>query len=85
MSATLEETLMSTEYLMVNGCRDVVICERGVRTFGNHARNTLDISVVPALKQVSHLPIIIDPSHSSGQQQHEDRYRGPDLDNYAAV
>ena len=67
MSATLEETLMSTEYLMVNGCRDVVICERGVRTFGNHARNTLDISVVPALKQVSHLPIIIDPSHSSGQ------------------
>ena len=67
MSATLEETLMSVEYLMVNGCRDVVICERGVRTFGNHARNTLDISVVPALKQVSHLPIIIDPSHSSGQ------------------
>ena len=67
MSATLEETLMSAEYLMVNGCRDVVICERGVRTFGNHARNTLDISVVPALKQVSHLPIIIDPSHSSGQ------------------
>ena len=66
MSATLEETLMSAEYLMVNGCRDVVICERGVRTFGNHARNTLDISVVPALKQVSHLPIIIDPSHSSG-------------------
>ena len=67
MSATLEETLMSAEYLMVNGCRDVVICERGVRTFGNHARNTLDISVVPALKQVSHLPIIIDPSHSSGK------------------
>ena len=67
MSATLEETLMSAEYLMVNGCRDVVICERGVRTCGTHARNTLDISVVPALKQVSHLPIIIDPSHSSGQ------------------
>jgi 3-deoxy-7-phosphoheptulonate synthase len=66
MSATLEETLMSAEYLMVNGSRNVVVCERGVRTFSNHARNTLDISIIPAWKQVCHLPIIVDPSHSSG-------------------
>lgn len=68
MSATLDETLMSAEYLMSHGCHDVVICERGVRTFTSHARNTLDISIIPALKQVSHLPIIVDPSHSSGQR-----------------
>ncbi|MCH8011287.1 MAG: 3-deoxy-7-phosphoheptulonate synthase [Candidatus Marinimicrobia bacterium] len=68
MSATLDETLMSAEYLMAHGCHDVVICERGVRTFTSHARNTLDISIIPALKRVSHLPIIIDPSHSSGQR-----------------
>lgn len=68
MSATLEETLMSAEYLMSNGCHEVVICERGVRTFASHARNTLDISIIPALKHVSHLPIIIDPSHSSGRR-----------------
>lgn len=67
MSATLEETLMSAEYIMVNGSRNVVVCERGVRTFSNHARNMLDISVIPAWKQVCHLPIIVDPSHSSGQ------------------
>ena len=67
MSATLNETLMSVEYLMMNGCRDVVVCERGVRTFSSHARNTLDISIIPAWKQVCHLPIIVDPSHSSGQ------------------
>ena len=68
MSATLDETLMSAEYLMTNGANDVVICERGVRTFTSHARNTLDISIIPALKKVSHLPIIVDPSHSSGQR-----------------
>ena len=68
MSATLVETLMSAEYLMSHGSPEVVICERGVRTFSSHARNTLDISVIPALKRVSHLPIIIDPSHSSGHR-----------------
>ncbi len=68
MSATLEETLMSAEYLMAHGSSEVVICERGVRTFSSHARNTLDISFIPALKHVSHLPIIVDPSHSSGQR-----------------
>jgi 3-deoxy-7-phosphoheptulonate synthase len=59
---------MSAEYLMSHGSPEVVICERGVRTFSSHARNTLDISVIPALKRVSHLPIIIDPSHSSGHR-----------------
>ena len=66
MSATLDETLMSAEYLMSHGTHDVVVCERGVRTFASHARNTLDVSVIPAFKQVCHLPIIVDPSHSSG-------------------
>ncbi|UCH09770.1 MAG: 3-deoxy-7-phosphoheptulonate synthase [Fidelibacterota bacterium] len=68
MSATLDETLMSAEYIMSHGSHDVVICERGVRTFASHARNTLDVSIIPALKQVSHLPIIVDPSHASGNR-----------------
>ena len=67
MSATMTETLMSAEYLLSNGAREVVICERGIRTFANHARNTLDISIIPALKQETHLPVIVDPSHSSGR------------------
>ena len=68
MCATLDETLLSAEYLLSNGCYDVVLCERGVRTFCDHARNTLDISIIPALRKVSHLPIIVDPSHSSGKR-----------------
>lgn len=68
MCATLDETLMSAEYLMSNGCFDVVLCERGIRTFGDHARNTLDISFIPALKKVSHIPVIVDPSHSAGKR-----------------
>lgn len=68
MSATLDETLMSAEYIMSHGSHDVVICERGVRTFASHSRNTLDVSVIPALKEVSHLPIIVDPSHASGKR-----------------
>ncbi|MCH7521485.1 MAG: 3-deoxy-7-phosphoheptulonate synthase [Candidatus Marinimicrobia bacterium] len=69
MSATLEETLMSAEYLMSHGAHDVVVCERGVRTFTSHARNTLDVSVIPAFKKLSHLPIIVDPSHASGNRE----------------
>ena len=69
MSATLDETLMSAEYLMSNGAMEVVICERGVRTFASHARNTLDVSIIPALKLVSHLPVIVDPSHASGNRE----------------
>jgi len=68
MSATLEETLLSAEYLMSQGAREVVICERGIRTFATHARNTLDVSIIPALKHETHLPVIVDPSHSSGKR-----------------
>jgi 3-deoxy-7-phosphoheptulonate synthase len=68
MSATLDETLMSAEYIMSHGSHDVVICERGVRTFASHSRNTLDVSVIPAVKEVSHLPVIVDPSHASGKR-----------------
>ncbi|MCH8837291.1 MAG: 3-deoxy-7-phosphoheptulonate synthase [Candidatus Marinimicrobia bacterium] len=68
MSANLDETLMSIEYLMSHGSKAVVVCERGVRTFGNHSRNTLDVSIIPAFKRVSHLPIIVDPSHAGGHR-----------------
>ena len=68
MSATLDETLMSAEYIMSHGSHAVVICERGVRTFASHSRSTLDVSVIPALKKLSHLPIIVDPSHASGRR-----------------
>ena len=67
MSATLDEFLLAAEYIMAEGNYEVILCERGIRTFDTHARNTLDVSVVPAVKRVSHLPIIIDPSHSSGR------------------
>ena len=68
MSATLEELLLSAEYLMSEGNYDVVLCERGVRTFADHTRNTLDLSVVPAIKRISHLPILVDPSHGTGRR-----------------
>src|SRR3990170_3214932 len=68
MSATLEELLLSAEYLMSEGNFDVILCERGVRTFADHTRNTLDLSVVPAVKRISHLPILVDPSHGTGKR-----------------
>jgi 3-deoxy-7-phosphoheptulonate synthase len=68
LSATLDEFLMSAEYVMSEGNYDVILCERGVRTFADHARNTLDLSIIPALKKVSHLPILIDPSHGTGRR-----------------
>ncbi len=68
MSATLEEFLMAAEYVMSEGNYEVILCERGVRTFADHARNTLDLSIVPALQRVSHLPILIDPSHGTGRR-----------------
>src|SRR5208282_3498567 len=68
MSATMEEFLMSAEYVMSEGNYEVILCERGVRTFADHARNTLDLSIIPALKKVSHLPILIDPSHGTGRR-----------------
>ncbi|NOX33564.1 MAG: 3-deoxy-7-phosphoheptulonate synthase [Deltaproteobacteria bacterium] len=66
MSATLQEWLMAAEYIMEKGNNNVILCERGVRTFVKHSRNTLDLSVVPAAKKESHLPIIVDPSHAAG-------------------
>ena len=69
ISSTLEEFLMSAEYLMSHGSRDVILCERGIRTFCNHTRSTLDIGIVPVLQTKTHLPIIIDPSHASGNRK----------------
>ena len=68
MSATLEELLLSAEYVMSEGNYKVILCERGVRTFADHTRNTLDLSVVPAIKRMSHLPILVDPSHGTGKR-----------------
>jgi len=68
MSATLEEFLMAAEYVMCEGNYNVILCERGVRTFADHTRNTLDLSVVPAVQRVSHLPILVDPSHGTGKR-----------------
>jgi len=68
LSATLEEFLMAAEYVMSEGNYQVILCERGVRTFNDHARNTLDLSVVPAVQRVSHLPILVDPSHGTGRR-----------------
>ena len=66
LSSTLEELLMSAEYIMAGGNEKVILCERGIRTYETYTRNTLDISAVPILKKLSHLPIIVDPSHASG-------------------
>jgi 3-deoxy-7-phosphoheptulonate synthase len=68
ISATLEEFLMAAEYVLSEGNYNVVLCERGVRTFADHTRNTLDLSVVPAVQRLSHLPIIVDPSHGTGKR-----------------
>lgn len=68
LAATLEEWLQAAEYIMHEGNQQVIFCERGIRTFTTHTRNTLDMSVVPALRQVSHLPVIVDPSHGTGRR-----------------
>jgi 3-deoxy-7-phosphoheptulonate synthase len=69
-AATIEELLMSAEYIMSEGNRQVILCERGIRTFSDNTRNTLDLSAIPAIKEVSHLPIIIDPSHAAGRRKY---------------
>lgn len=66
MSATLQELLMSAEYIMASGNPNVMLCERGIRTFETATRNTIDLTVIPVLKRLSHLPVVIDPSHSTG-------------------
>lgn len=67
MSSTITELLMSAEYIMSEGNYNIVLCERGIRTFEDYTRNTLDLSAVPSLKQLSHLPVIVDPSHAAGK------------------
>ena len=67
LCATYEEWLMSAEYIMVGGNNDVILCERGIRTFETYTRNTFDVTAVPALKELSHLPILVDPSHATGK------------------
>ena len=67
-SATLQEWLMAAEYLLAYGNNQVILCERGIRTFSDHARNTLDLNVVPAVRELSHLPVIVDPSHGIGHR-----------------
>ena len=66
LSATIEEWIMSAEYIMASGNPNVILCERGIRTFENYTRNTLDLAVIPIIKEKTHLPIIIDPSHATG-------------------
>ena len=68
MAATLEEFLMAAEYILSEGNYQVILCERGVRTFADHTRNTLDLSIVPAVQKLSHLPILVDPSHGTGKR-----------------
>jgi 3-deoxy-7-phosphoheptulonate synthase len=67
MSATIEELLLSAEYILSQGNYEVILCERGIRTFENYTRNTLDLSAIPAIKRLSHLPVIVDPSHATGR------------------
>ncbi len=69
LSSTIEELLMSAEYIMAGGNDKVILCERGIRTFETQTRNTLDLSAVPVLKELSHLPVIVDPSHATGRWQ----------------
>ena len=69
IAATLEEWLMAAEYLLAGGNAQVVLCERGVRTFADHSRNTLDLSIIPPVKAHSHLPVIVDPSHGTGRRE----------------
>ncbi len=70
IAATIEEWLLSAEYLLAGGNTDVVLCERGIRTFESYTRNTLDISAIPVVKKLSHLPVVADPSHGTGRRDH---------------
>ncbi len=70
ISATVDEWLMAAEYLLAGGNKDVILCERGVRTFNHYSRNTLDLNAIPFVRQVSHLPVLVDPSHGVGRREH---------------
>jgi len=68
LSATIEELLLSAEYIMAGGNYNVILCERGIRTFETYTRNTLDIAAIPVIKKLSHLPVVADPSHATGRR-----------------
>jgi 3-deoxy-7-phosphoheptulonate synthase len=68
IAATIEELLLSAEYIMAGGNYDVILCERGIRTFETYTRNTMDISAIPVVQKLSHLPIVADPSHGTGRR-----------------
>jgi 3-deoxy-7-phosphoheptulonate synthase len=68
MSATIEELLLSAEYMLAGGNYQVILCERGIRTFESYTRNTLDIAAIPVIKKLSHLPVVADPSHGTGRR-----------------
>jgi len=70
LAATIDELLMSAEYIMSEGNTRVILCERGIRTFADNTRNTLDLSAIPSIKEVSHLPIVVDPSHAAGRREY---------------
>jgi 3-deoxy-7-phosphoheptulonate synthase len=70
IAATIEELLLSAEYLLSGGNYEVILCERGIRTFETYTRNTMDISAIPIVKKLSHLPMIADPSHGTGRRDH---------------
>jgi 3-deoxy-7-phosphoheptulonate synthase len=70
LSSTLQELVMSAEYIMAGGNEQVILCERGIRTFETATRNTLDLSAIPALRQMTHLPIVVDPSHATGHARY---------------
>jgi len=70
MAATVEEWLLAAEYIVSGGNRQVILCERGVRTFADHTRNTLDLSIIPVVKHLSHLPVLVDPSHGTGRAEY---------------
>jgi len=69
-AATIEELLMSAEYIMSEGNHQIILCERGIRTFSDNTRNTLDLSAIPSIKELSHLPVIVDPSHAAGKREY---------------
>ncbi len=69
-AATIDELLMSAEYIMSEGNTRIILCERGIRTFSDNTRNTLDLSTIPAIKEVSHLPVMVDPSHAAGRREY---------------
>jgi 3-deoxy-7-phosphoheptulonate synthase len=69
LSSTIKEWLMSAEYIMAGGNENIVLCERGIRSYDNYTRNVLDLSAIPVVKELSHLPIIVDPSHATGKSR----------------